>query len=89
MALPRDTSDERASLATSRVPHQVQTVRPDARVSQWRLSEIYIRSPGSNISTASLRVGGSIRRPADKNRIRQESFLRRRAEDVECTTHSS
>ena len=45
-------------------------------------------SPGSNISIArpfyaSFRVVGSIRHPTDKDRIRQESFLRRLAEKVE------
>ena len=38
---------------------------------------------------ASLCIVGSIRRPADKGRIRQESFLRRRTEDVERATRLS
>ena len=91
---PRDTSDERASLAASRVPQQVQTVLSDARVCQRSLSGIYIRSTGSNISTAShstLRSAssGAYDVPADKDRIRRESFLRRHAEDVEWATSSS
>ena len=76
MAWPRDTSDERASLATSRLPHQVQTVQAsvNGRCSEY-ISEVLVATsalPGrSTLRSAST---GAYDVPRTKTEFDKRAF---------------